>query len=156
MIKKMNLKEIFAIVLLLVFVSVPLISMAATDSCVMSKGAYEMMKKRGDIYKCPINGVVDGMAAGSEGYYVCNFAVNEDCGFCCLFNTVYNVTNWAFIFIIIAASLMVILAASDYLRSQGDAEKVKSANQKIVMAAVAIVVGFFARALPGLVLSIIG
>ena len=51
---------------------------------------------------------------------------------------------------------MVILAASDYLRSQGDAEKVKSANQKIVMAAVAIVVGFFARALPGLVLSIIG
>jgi hypothetical protein len=142
MIKKMNLKKIFAIVFLLAFVSVPLISMAA-DSCTMSEGALNMMEKRG--YECPV-----------DSKNVCDFAVEDDCGFCCLFNTVYNVTNWAFLFIIIAASLMIILAASDYLRSQGDVEKVKSANQKIVMAAVAIVVGFFARALPGIVLSIIG
>ncbi len=137
---KMNFKKLFAIIFLLGFVSVPLIALAdKTESCNMSRSVLTMMQNRGY----------------TECSQECNFVDTPQCGTCCLVNTVYSVADWAFIFIMAAAVIMIILGAADYLKSGGDASALQDANKKIVTAAAAIIIALLAKAVPGIVLSII-
>mgnify|MGYP000981244748 CR=1 FL=1 len=137
---KMNFKKLFAIIFLLGFVSVPLIALAdKTESCIMSESVLTMMERRG-YDRCVTN---------------CNFIEEPQCGTCCLVNTVYSVADWAFVFIMAAAVIMIILGAADYLKSGGDASALQDANKKIVTAAAAIIIALLAKAVPGIVLSII-
>ena len=57
------------------------------------------------------------------------------------------VIDWLFWLLIIAATIMIILAAFTFLTSAGEAEKVTKARNMIVYALLAIVVAFMARAL---------
>ena len=66
------------------------------------------------------------------------------------------IANWLFYFLIIVAVIFVVYAAFKYLTAAGDPEKVKTASHILLYAAIAIVVGIFAKALPTLVSSIIG
>lgn len=137
---KMNFKKLFAIIFLLGFVSVPLIALAdKTESCIMSDSVLRMMEARG-YTECSTN---------------CNFVDTPQCGTCCLVNTIYSIADWAFIFIMAAAVIMIILGAADYLKSGGDASALQDANKKIVTAAAAIIIALLAKAVPGIVLSII-
>jgi len=67
-----------------------------------------------------------------------------------------TITNWLFYFLILLAVIFIIVAAFKYLTAAGDPEKVKAASHALLYAAIAIVVGILAKAVPSLVGSIIG
>lgn len=67
-----------------------------------------------------------------------------------------GITNWLFYFLILLAVIFIIWAAFKYLTAAGDPEKVKSASHALLYAAIAIVVGILAKAVPSLVGSVIG
>ena len=67
-----------------------------------------------------------------------------------------TITNWLFYFLIILAVIFIIIAAFKYLTAAGDPEKVKAASHSLLYAAIAIVVGILAKAVPSLVGSVIG
>jgi len=70
--------------------------------------------------------------------------------------TLCNVVNWMFYFLIILAVIFIIIAAFKYLTAAGDPEKVKSASHMLLYAAIAIVVGIIAKAVPSLIGSFMG
>jgi uncharacterized membrane protein YidH (DUF202 family) len=70
--------------------------------------------------------------------------------------TLTNITNWLFYFLIILAVIFIILAAFKYLTAAGEPEKVKSASHMLLYAAIAIVVGIIAKAVPSLIGSVLG
>ena len=67
-----------------------------------------------------------------------------------------NITNWLFYFLIILAVIFIIVAAFKYLTAAGEPEKVKSASHMLLYAAIAIVVGILAKAVPSLIGSVLG
>jgi hypothetical protein len=66
------------------------------------------------------------------------------------------IANWMFYFLIILSVIMVVAAAYIYLTSNGDPEKVGTATKTLTYAAVGILVGVLAKAIPTLVASIVG
>ncbi len=66
-----------------------------------------------------------------------------------------NITNWLFYFLIILAVIFIIVAAFRYLTAAGEPEKVKSASHMLLYAAIAIVVGIIAKAVPSLIGSVL-
>jgi hypothetical protein len=67
-----------------------------------------------------------------------------------------SVVNWVFYGLIVFAVIMVLIAAYGYLTSGGDPEKTKTAGQRLLYAAIAILVGIIAQAFPNLVGSFVG
>jgi len=139
-INKMNIKKtIFSIIALAIIIT-PAIGLAA-DSCRIDtdQGWYKELIDKG--YDCPAN---------------CDYgSYSNDCGTCCMMNTIYNVVNWAFFIIMGFAVLMIVWGGIMFMQSQGEEEKVKKAKQLILYAAVGIVVAILAKAVPGIVLSIV-
>ena len=70
--------------------------------------------------------------------------------------TLCTIFNWLFYFLIILAIIFVVIAAFRYLFAAGDPEKVKSAGHMLIYAAVAVAVGLIAKAVPGLVITLMG
>ena len=70
--------------------------------------------------------------------------------------TLCGITNWLFYFLIIIAVIFIIIAAFKYLTAAGDPEKVKAASHMLLYAAIAIVVGIIAKAVPSLIGSVLG
>ncbi|HOI60237.1 MAG TPA: pilin [Candidatus Pacearchaeota archaeon] len=133
----MNFKKLFATVFLLSFMALP--TLAANESCRLSDTVLNMMAEKE--YNCQ---------------KTCNFVTNSDCGTCCLINTIYNITDWAFLIIMVVAVGMIIWGAFTYLTSSGEPNAIAAANKKILFAAIGIVVALLAKAVPGIVLSIVG
>lgn len=73
-----------------------------------------------------------------------------------VFALVCTIFGYLFYVLVLATIFFVIMAAFKYLTAAGDPEKVKAANQQLLFAAVAIVVGILARVLPGIAASLIG
>ena len=71
-------------------------------------------------------------------------------------NWVIAITDWLFYFLILLTFVFILIAAYKYLTSSGDPEKVKGANQMLLYAAIAVVVGILAKTIPNLVASIVG
>jgi hypothetical protein len=71
-------------------------------------------------------------------------------------STLCQVVNWLFYGLIIFAVIMVLVAAFKYLTAAGDPEKVKSASQTLLYAAIAVLVGIIAKGFPSLIGSFIG
>ena len=65
------------------------------------------------------------------------------------------VVNWLFTFLILLVIVFVIVAAYRYLTAAGDPEKVKSASNTLIYAAIAVIVALLARSMPVLVGSLI-
>src|SRR3989344_2800480 len=73
------------------------------------------------------------------------------------FEEVINtVLVWMFSFLVFLAIVFVLIAAYKYLPAAGDPEKVKSASNTLIYAAVAIAVALLARGLPFLIGGLIG
>jgi len=68
---------------------------------------------------------------------------------------VTRVINWAFGLLILLAAVFIIVAAFIYLSSGGNEDKVKAKNY-ITYAAVAILVGFLAKAIVTIITRLIG
>ena len=86
----------------------------------------------------------------------CVYDSNASCGMCCLLNTIYNITDWVFVVLIAAVSIMVILGAFSFLTSAGSPEGTKKGRDYILYAAIGLAVAFLARAVPALVKMIVG
>ena len=70
-----------------------------------------------------------------------------------LISQIFNILFWL---LIVLAAIFIILAAFSYLTAGGDPEKIKTANQKVIYAAVAVVVAVLAKTIPSIVCSFIG
>src|SRR3989338_7144334 len=66
------------------------------------------------------------------------------------------VVGWLFTFLILLTVGFVLIAAFKYLTAAGDPEKVKSAGNTLVYAAVAIVIALFAKGLPLIIGTFVG
>jgi len=85
----------------------------------------------------------------------CGFA-SSTCGVCCLLQTLYNVTDWIFVILVGVASIFVIIGAMNLLMSAGDTTKVSSGRNYIMYAAIGLIVGFLAKAIPAIVKLVVG
>ena len=77
-------------------------------------------------------------------------------GICCVFNTLYNIVDWIFIVLIAVAALLIVIGAFSIMTSGGDPEKTKSGRNWILYAAIGLVVAFVAKAIPPLVMYMMG
>lgn len=82
--------------------------------------------------------------------------INESWGMFCLFNTIYNVTNWLFYFLIVIAVLFVILGGAAYMLSGGNAEKAEKGKAIIIYAIVGLALALIAKLIPSVIRLIIG
>lgn len=69
---------------------------------------------------------------------------------------IINIANVLFFLLVISTTFFVLYAAYLYLTSGGEAETTKKARNYIIYAAIALAIGFFARALPGVVAGVVG
>ncbi len=77
-------------------------------------------------------------------------------GMFCLMNTLYSITDWIFVLLVALAGIFIIMGAFTLLIAAGNPEKVTSGRNYILYAAIGLVVGFLARAIPNLVKMISG
>ena len=73
-----------------------------------------------------------------------------------LLDKVCLIVNVIFTILLVVVVVFIILAAFSYLTAGGDPEKVKAANQKLIYAAVALVVALIAKGVPAIVTSFFG
>lgn len=93
--------------------------------------------------------------SGCDINTTCTFSANSKCGICCLLQTIYNVTDWIFVAMVALAGLLVIIGAFFLITSGGSPEKIGSGRKYIVFAAIGLLVGFLAKAVPAIVRAII-
>ena len=77
-------------------------------------------------------------------------------GMFCIMNTIYSITDWIFVILVALAGLFIIIGAMTLLMSAGSPEKVSSGRQYIMYAAIGLIVGLLAKAIPSLVRMIAG
>lgn len=66
--------------------------------------------------------------------------------------TILNrIINWAFVFFFALAAFFILWAAFDYLTAAGKDDKIKSAKNKLIYAAIGIAVALIARSVVGLI-----
>lgn len=102
----------------------------AADSIVGSTGGY-----------CPIGSI----SCGSPYW-----------GMYCLLNTLYNITDWIFVILVGLAAIFVIMGALTIMMAAGSPEKLTTGRNYIMFAALGLLVGFLAKAVPGIVRMISG
>ncbi|HOK00760.1 MAG TPA: pilin [Candidatus Pacearchaeota archaeon] len=68
-----------------------------------------------------------------------------------VYTTIDNITNWIFWGLLIAASVMILIAAIMFLTAAGNPDTTKKARDYIIYALVAIVIAFLAKAIVALV-----
>ena len=80
----------------------------------------------------------------------------EKWGMFCLMNTMYSITDWIFVILVALAGIFIIIGAMTLLMAAGSPEKVTSGRNYILYAAIGLIVGFLAKAIPNLVRMISG
>lgn len=73
-----------------------------------------------------------------------------------LLNTVDLVTNWVFAVFTVLTVIMVLLAAFQFVTAGGDAAKVGEARQKLIWAAVGIIIALSAKGMVPVLRTILG
>lgn len=134
MVNNMNIKKIFSALILISLFGITFFAQAATTEGVLS--GCTITEAGAKLADCPTD---------------CQFENNPKCGICCILQTLYSVTNWIFVILVGVASLFVILGAMNLLMSGGSTEKVSSGRQYIMFAAIGLVVGLLAKAIPAIV-----
>jgi hypothetical protein len=87
----------------------------------------------------------------------CSFSTATDtCGTCCLLDTIYTVTDWIFILVIVIAVIFVVLGAFNIMTAGGSPEKVQTGRNYIVYAVIGLIVALLAKAIPGIARSVMG
>jgi hypothetical protein len=76
-------------------------------------------------------------------------------GLICALNVIYTLVNWIFLFLVIVAIALTLMGAWDIMQS-GDPAKTVSGRNKIVVAAIGLLVAFAAKAIPSFVRYFLG
>ena len=121
-------------ILALVALSLPLVAFAA-DTC---------------------NLVVDMPDVNSYCVMTNNPISIEDYGQCCLFNSIYVVSNWLTFIIAAIVGLMIIIGAIMIVTAGGTPEKVTAGRNYILYAVIGMVVALFAKAIPSIAKAVLG
>ncbi len=153
------MKKILSALVLISFLSVLLMPMVASaqeapKECCTLKRAITL-----DGVSCAANSAVgpSTTAAGECSATVC-LATGAEAkwGMFCLMNTLYNITDWIFVILVALAGIFIIIGAFTLLIAAGNPEKITSGRNYILYAAIGLVVGFLAKAIPNLVKMISG
>ena len=109
--------------------------------------------------KDTIVGIENNMTLGS-GVGQCPFGTSSvavtQWGMFCILNSIYTVTDWAFIILVLVTVLFIIIGAFTFLLAGGDPEKAKAGQSYILYAVIAIVVALLAKAVPSIVRAVVG
>ena len=70
--------------------------------------------------------------------------------------TLYLIFQWMFYFLVVLTVIFVVYAAFKYLFAAGDPAKVQAAGHMLIYACVAMAVGLIAKAVPGIVSTLLG
>lgn len=73
-----------------------------------------------------------------------------------LIQTIQTLTDWIFVIFLLFSVVFVLLAAFQFVTGGGDPNAVGQARQKLIWAAVGILVALMARAIPFVVANILG
>ena len=65
-------------------------------------------------------------------------------------------TNWVFAIFVVLSIIFVLLAAFQFVTGGGDAKKIEEARQKLIWAAVGIIIALLAKGIVPVVRSIVG
>jgi hypothetical protein len=113
----------------------------------------------GPVSSCTISATnVSRMSAlGVTCSQSCDYSGNTgSCGLCCILNTVYTFTDWAFFILLAIAVFYIILAGIKFVTSGDNPDEVAKARSMILYAAVGIGVALLARAVPSMVKFVLG
>lgn len=144
MLQSNNMKKIFLFLAVSFFVVAPLVAQAqvnieAKDKC--NIGREININSGGRTIDCPTGEV--SMTSG-------------DGAMCCLVNSIYNIVDWIFVILVALAGIFIIIGAMNIITAGGDSAKVDTGRKYIMYAAIGLFVAFLARAIPTVVVSIIG
>jgi len=73
-----------------------------------------------------------------------------------LITVIEGIADWIFVILLVAAGIFIVLAAFQFVTNGGDPTAVGEARRKLMYAAVGIVVGTLAKAIPLAIRSITG
>jgi len=126
------------------------------------------------ITKCKMRHILTGTEWTARGIF-CPTAVDTDCslataastcgaggdalctcGICCVMDTVYTVTDWIFVAVVVIVIIFILWGAYNLLTSQADPAKIKLGRDQIMYAAIGMIVALLAKAIPLIVRSILG
>ncbi len=154
------MKKIFSALVVVGFLAailLPIVALAqeSPNECCVLKRA---IKIEGMTNACPALSIAapSGTAGGDCGTGIYCSESETKWGMLCLLNTLYGVTDWIFVVLVALAGLFVIIGAMTLLMSAGTPEKVTSGRQYIMYAAIGLIVGLLAKAIPSLVRMIAG
>ncbi len=80
-----------------------------------------------------------------------NVEQRPDWGAGCMLNSVYRISDFIFMILIVVAVIIGLAGGYNILTAGGDAEKVNKGRDLILYAIIGMVVAFFARAIPSIV-----
>jgi len=75
---------------------------------------------------------------------------------CCLFNTIYTVTDWVFYVLLVVVVLMIVFGGFYYVTAAGDPEKASKGRQFIIYALIGFIIALLARLIPAVVRFFLG
>ena len=81
--------------------------------------------------------------------------VTDKWSLCCLVNTIYVVTSWAFYILTVIAVVFIIAGAFVYMTAAGDPNKTKIGKGLIVYTLIGLAIGIFARIIPAIVTAVL-
>ena len=136
------MKKIFPILVLVSLFGLAFSVQAATTTDGVLEGC--TMDRDVGVTDCPTSGR-------------CEFSdETKPCGVYCLLQTLYNITDWIFVILIALSVVFVIIGAMNLLMSAGDPSKISSGRNYIMYAAIGLIVGFLAKAIPAIVKLVVG
>ena len=86
---------------------------------------------------------------GATGYHA-------NCGFCCMMNTIYKITDWLFIILILFVTIMIIYGGFTIVTASGDPEKAGKGKQILTYAIIGLAIALLAKVIPSIVRFVIG
>ncbi len=82
-------------------------------------------------------------------------SVTLTCGVCCVMDTIYTVTDWIFVGVVVIVIIFVLWGAYNLLTAAGSPEKIKLGRDQIIYAAIGMLVALLAKAIPYIVRSVL-
>jgi len=151
------MKKIYLILLMIGFLTVfaiPLFASAAETTpkeCCLLKRAITL-----GTVPCSANSVAGVADKYSDcGTTYCQNSASQ-WGMFCVINTLNSVSDWMFVVLVALSGIFIILGAFQILMAGGNSENVDKGRHYITYAAIGLVAGLLARAIPNLVIMISG
>ncbi len=86
----------------------------------------------------------------------CDPTAAGSCGFCCMMNTIFKITDWLFIILMLLVTVFIIYGGFVIITASGDPEKAGKGRQILTYAIVGLAIALLAKVIPSVVRFIIG